>query len=211
MQAVLQQLRSVVSAAGNQRGPSSRVSSEGTQVSRGGGTVRAGVNNARSDLKTASGAAVAEDISKVVEMQQVAVDSSARSDLNWAHFVTNMTDKGSKILSEHLKRLGVEEFSAGKLVASGPEFSVNYLNQKENQAKIIAGLLVYSNIGQWSLDLRGVKPGASSSTASLLQQEENSRKQQHAEKKEIISNHPKIKSLQKIFPGSTIENIKIRD
>jgi hypothetical protein len=85
------------------------------------------------------------------------------------------------------------------------------LNEKEQKLKLLSALEEFSQHKGWQIDLTAAEKGSVPASGSLLEQEEKVRRQKQAEKKEVLANHPKIKSLQKAFPGSTIETIKIRD
>jgi hypothetical protein len=131
--------------------------------------------------------------------------------LQWASFVNFAAEKGHRIVAEQLRRVLVDEFSPGKLKGRGPEFSVAHLNEKEQKLKLLSALEEFSQHKGWQIDLTAAEKGSVPASGSLLEQEEKVRRQKQAEKKEVLANHPKIKSLQKAFPGSTIETIKIRD
>lgn len=127
----------------------------------------------------------------------------------WPGFVSFVASNISKIIAEQLKRLSVESFAKGTLSLKGPEFSVQYLSEAGNKSKLLKALEAYSGVANWSIKLEVGEAGATS--GSLRDEEIREKKQAEKVKTQSISNHPKIKSLQKAFPGSTIEDIKIRE
>ncbi len=134
-------------------------------------------------------------------------ESSAKpSALRWDEFVRE--SKG--IISEQLKRLSVEVFVPGELKARGPDFSITYFHNKDNKEKLEALLASYTQVTSWKLSLSPSNSNGDPEPGSLLHSERQVASQTREDKTRDISNHPKIKSLQKVFPGSTIENIKIK-
>ncbi len=130
-------------------------------------------------------------------------------EFDWAAFVGKTGQMGGRFLVEQLKRISVIKFEAGILEAFGPEYSVQTLTQAENRKKLEAALQSYSGINQWQIKLS--KGGEKDSGINLQQREDEKRQQQLQEKQESINNHPAIKSLQKVFPGSKIDQIKIKE
>jgi DNA polymerase-3 subunit gamma/tau len=147
---------------------------------------------------------------KVTPRAEVYQERVARP-LQWASFVNFASERGHRIVAEHLRRVLVDDFSAGRLKGKGPEFSISHLNEKDQKLKLLNVLEEYSGQIGWVVELSPAEKGAAPAAGSLIEQEEVQRKQRQAEKKEVLANHPKIKSLQKAFPGSTIETIKIKD
>lgn len=135
----------------------------------------------------------------------------ARASLNWAEFVRFVSDKFGKMVSEQLKRLEVIEFSSGLLKASGPDFCVKYLKGAENATKLKLALKEYSSVADWKLDLNIVAESSGAGRNSLTAQENEQAQQKSRAEKEDLSQHPKIRSLQKLFPGSKIENIVTKE
>lgn len=127
--------------------------------------------------------------------------------LSWNLFVQHLDSSGSKMLAEHLKRLALVEFLPGRMYARGPEFSVLYLKRKENITKLTEVLQQYSKQQNWEIKF---ELGAQEEGSSLHQTEQRAKVEVVKQKKESIANHPKIESLLKAFPGSKIEDIKIK-
>lgn len=139
-----------------------------------------------------------------------APDSPPAGAAEWPQFVAFVAGKVSKMLAEQLKRLSIETFATGTLKGKGPEFTVSYLLEKSNKEQLIKALNSYRSAAAWNVTLQPADSQSKSATGSLLEEEQRERREQEKEKTQTISNHPKIKSLQKVFSGSTIEGIKIR-
>lgn len=229
LQAVILQLKSIVSAGGvSSPVGAAGLSSKNNTNSNLAGTALVGtvVNTEVNTAERAPGTGVVGSSLKSKPQAPVAIVGGAIGNaalateapieatkillLSWADFVAGLADKGGKIFLEHLKRLVLGDFSAGRLRGTGPEFTIGYLNHKDNKAKLAQELKAYSGIESWEIDLQVAKAGMEVSGTSLQQQAEAADQQIKAQKREQISNHPKIKSLQKAFPGSTIENIQIK-
>ncbi|MBX7143736.1 MAG: DNA polymerase III subunit gamma/tau [Oligoflexia bacterium] len=143
--------------------------------------------------------------------QPTATTDSAMQPLQWGNFVVFAAQKVSRLTSEQLRRLSVEVFAAGRLQARGPEFSLQYLNGKDIKAKIAVALEEFSGIKPWAIEFSILEAAGEAAPGSLLEREQAKKRQNEEEKKKSAANHPKIKSLQRAFPGSTIEAIKIRE
>lgn len=139
--------------------------------------------------------------------------SSPSGPLNgdWVSFVKFVLSKGSPMLGEQLKRLVVEKFGDGVLQASAPEFTVGYFKEKDNSKKLNDLLATFSKRASWTISVKDAPQTQRVNPGSIAHQEEQDKKEYLSDKRENIANHPKIKSLQKIFPGSKIENIKINE
>ena len=131
--------------------------------------------------------------------------------MDWASFVKFVAESGARMLAEQLKSIAVARFAQGVLDAHGPEFAIGYLSQADNKAKL-QGLLAacYGN-SAWAIKLSADLGGAPAEAINLHREEEKLRVQARKQKEAHISGHPKIKSLQKAFPGSKIENIRIKN
>lgn len=134
--------------------------------------------------------------------------------LDWPGFVRAAAD-ASRILAEHLKRLAVSTFSlkggVGVLEATGPEFNVGSLMGADTKKKLEGVLTKLVGGERWEIRLTASQPAGGAEAGSLLHQEQEVERRSRVEKQADIRNHPSIKSLQKLFPGSTIENIKIKE
>ncbi len=132
--------------------------------------------------------------------------------LDWSSFVRFATDEGARMLAEQLKRLSVDSFSPGVFKARGPDFSIAYLLKSENKAKLekLLGGFV-KGAPAWRITLDAGASAGQAEPGSLLHNEQSAKSEAERRRSEEISNHPKIKSLQKAFPGSTIEAIKVKE
>jgi DNA polymerase-3 subunit gamma/tau len=138
--------------------------------------------------------------------------SAQRSALVWEQFVVHAKQELGAIGSEQLRRLSVSRFSVGTLVACGPEFSIKYLSERKD--KIAAALQSYAPSPQpWGVTLTiAADAGASvGAQGSMLQVEQLQKKAARETKTQEVVNHPSVKLLQEVFPGSTIEHIKIQE
>ncbi len=133
--------------------------------------------------------------------------------LDWYGFVGFVAQGHSKILSEQLKRLSVIRFFAGELQCGGPEFTVSYFREKTNRDKLETALNAFAPLAgnmQWKLTF-ATSTNKGPATGSILEEEEKKKSAHRVSATEKVTNHPKIKSLQKFFPGSEIENIKLKE
>ena len=135
--------------------------------------------------------------------------SPSTKGLDWGTFVQQATESGARIISEHLKRLSVTLFESGKLKAKGPKFSVSSLQHKDNVEKLRQALARYSGIEQWQVSLEVAEQESVPGSLLHTEREQNERKRRETE--ENVANHPKIKSLQRVFPGTSIEDIKVKE
>jgi len=145
---------------------------------------------------------------QAIEVQSVPVQEPKIEPptLRWEAFVLEL--KGGGILTEQLKRLSIDQFAPGVLKARGPEFSVGYLQQKANREKLESALTHFCP-GEHSWNISLSIAGADG--ASILHKQRTQEQQYRDEKTKDLSSHPNIQSLQKAFPGSTIENIRLKE
>ncbi len=136
--------------------------------------------------------------------------------LDWKEFVSFVTSSGAVMLGEQLKRISCQEFSStpegsGRLSLKGPEFTLDYLQQAENQAKLQELLKNYSKQATWLLDFAGNGSRGKLDPNSIKGVEVKEKEVQVKSQTRSLSAHPSIQSLKKVFPGSTIESIKIKN
>ena len=122
----------------------------------------------------------------------------------WKSFLQFAGERGGRILFENLKRLSIKRFSDGFLEAVGPQFSITSLG-REN-AKLQELLREFSGVAsdapQWKVLLAAGDEGANQdSTQSPVRRKKI--------EVEAIEDHPALKSLQKVFPGSKVEKVKV--
>ena len=130
---------------------------------------------------------------------------------SWESFVEYVNKNLSKIFAEQLKRLFVTCFETGVLTGRGPDFTVNYLQRKDCIEQLKTALKSFSQIDTWHIKLEksdkiaGVEPG------SIAHEKRNSQQLLVETRREDLVNHPVVKGLQKLFPGTQIENIKVME
>ena len=132
--------------------------------------------------------------------------------LEWSSFVQHSSQGGSKFIYEHLKRVSLLEFSEGLLHVQGPDFSIGYLSREEEKRKLVFLLESFSGRTGWSVKLSVNSSGnGEAAEGSILQREKQEAEDRREAKARDISSHPKIQSLRKVFPGTEIEDIKIKE
>lgn len=131
------------------------------------------------------------------------------SKLDWGRFVAFAVEHGARMVAEHLRRLSVTQFEPGVLKGTGAKFTIASLTAKENVERLQKALEEFSGVEKWKIGLEMVEQGGEA--GSLIQAERDKKEQHRKRTEEAISNHPKIKSLQRVFPGSSIEDIKVKE
>jgi DNA polymerase III subunit gamma/tau len=137
--------------------------------------------------------------------------STSRTDLDWGAFVEYAVKNGPPVLSEHLKRLGSIVFQPGKLTLKGAEFSIAYFRNKPEREKLDHLLVGFSGHSDWQIDLQAGSSLAKPEPGSVMQVQASKIQQDRREKSQNLLSHPQVKSLQKLFPGSKIEKIKLTE
>ena len=129
--------------------------------------------------------------------------------LDWVTFVNYLSAQNSKMLAEYVKRLEVQEFSPGVFKARGPEFSVRALEKGSYHEKLLLALKEFTQEAAWRITF--TKADDTELLGSLNRQEKSQNIEKVNGKKKSISDHPHIKRLQEAFPGSAIEDIKLKE
>jgi hypothetical protein len=97
--------------------------------------------------------------------------------------------------------LTIARFDVGNFEAAGPEFTVGSLGRDKAKLEELLGAfaesLGHSGV-RWKINLK--KGAASAEIADPIKAQAN--------KIEEIEAHPALQSLQKIFPGSKVEQVK---
>ncbi len=140
--------------------------------------------------------------------QVVESENERSSNLDWGKFVNFSIESGARMLAEQLKRLSVSSFTQGRLTARGPEVSIKYLKDRANTEKLQTLLEKYSNNAKWTIELSNGESAGRPEPGSLLANQEQEAKSKEDDFRKNLENHPKIKSLQKAFPGSKIEGVR---
>lgn len=124
--------------------------------------------------------------------------------LRWESFVAFATDKGGRIFAENLKRVRVTRFEVGALEGTGPEFTVStILRDKAKLNELLSTHAGEAKLTTWKIQL--VKgPGATDGA-------ERERAVSREMTVESLEAHPALQSLQKIFPGSKVEQVRVKN
>jgi DNA polymerase-3 subunit gamma/tau len=136
---------------------------------------------------------------------------NGKEQLRWNDFIVFLSSNTSKMLIEYVKRLEVLEFYRGGLTVKGPEFTIKSFEKGDYREKLLAALEKFSDLKNWDLRLSTASGTEIGSLASFSQQEKQRNIETIADKKRNISEHPHIQKLKAVFPGSAIEDIKIKD
>lgn len=126
----------------------------------------------------------------------------------WGEFAAFVAENGSRFLFEHMKRVSPQEFDAGTLHLRGPAFSIAFLQRDEEKTRLKELLEKWSSHEAWTFKFE--QSGSEADEGSLLHVEQAQERNMREAKRKDISAHPKIQSLRKAFPGSEIEDIKIK-
>ena len=135
----------------------------------------------------------------------------AAQNLDWAGFVRAMSTGGQRMMAEQLKQLSITKIEAGTLEACGPELAIKYFMQEGNRDKLRDALAAHMGGGKWSVLLSRADSGGKAAPGSVAYAEEKRKNEKHKEGQEQIVSHPKLQSLQKVFPGSKIEGISAKN
>ena len=134
-------------------------------------------------------------------------DSAAQvvsQEISWERFLVFCAQNGGKILVENLKRLTPIRFELGFLDASGPDFTVSSINRdKDKLTQLMAAFSGGSKPSDgWRISLKKGEANVS----EVAEQAKN-----RAVKIEELESHPAVQSLQRVFPGSTVERVQLKD
>lgn len=133
-----------------------------------------------------------------------AASGSGVGALRWESFLSFAADKGGRIFSENLKRIRVTRFEVGALEGTGPEFTINsIIRDKVKLNELLSTHAGEAKLTTWKIQLAkgpGATDGAESARAVV--------KEMTAES---LESHPALQSLQKVFPGSKVEQVRVRN
>ena len=132
--------------------------------------------------------------------------ASNKPALVWETFLASNGITSQRILIEHLKRLAIETFTSGELVAVGPDFSIDYLQRADSLAKLQQELGNFSQETKWKISFSK----QSGPTASIYEKERIASKEKQAQMQKSALDHPSVKSLQRAFPGSNVSKVSVR-
>ena len=129
--------------------------------------------------------------------------------VSWGDFVDYCGER-SRVLAEHLRRLSVERFEDGELIAKGPEFSIASLKRSEDHKKLRELFSQCSGVDDCKISLVA-ESGAEAAAGSLRETAERETKRSLKSRQEDLAAHPQVESLRRMFPGSKIEKIEIKE
>ncbi len=125
-------------------------------------------------------------------------------------FVLSGSPELSPMLVEHLRRLCVHEFNSQTLKASGPELSIAYLQHGKAKSTLHAQLCAHFDVESYTVEL---EPGSSKGEperGSILSDETDGKIRSLREKKQSLEGDPRMQTLKKAFPGSTLEKVRVK-
>lgn len=149
---------------------------------------------------------VPKSVSHAVTDPQVKPQSSGAA-LDWNSFLAFATERAGKILPENLKRLTPSRFEVGVLEATGPEFTITSVQRDVAKVSELLSAFAGESPGspQWRTVFKKteVKKGAERGSAI-------DPAKARASAIEQVESHPALQSLQKIFPGSKVEQVRVK-
>lgn len=123
----------------------------------------------------------------------------------WEALLRFVGDSSAKVLVENLKRLKVVRFEWGLLEATGPEFTINSLLREKDRLSELCSSFAQQRGAQVA---RGWKFNLSKGAGSVDPDAE-ALKARSAESS--LQSHPALQSLQKVFPGSKVEQVRVKN
>ena len=126
--------------------------------------------------------------------------------LAWAEFLSATAEKAGMVLAENMKRIRVTRFEVGILEGTGPEFTVSsIIREREKVLDLLSTFVSARGLEPekgWKLSL--VKgPGATDGVEAQAVKS--------APEPAELQDHPAIQSLQKVFPGSKVEGVRVKN
>lgn len=138
--------------------------------------------------------------------------------VQWPNFIDFLTGMGGRLLCEQLRRCRAKNFSydsssnQGILELEGGDFSISYLKQEANRKRLVEGLVEFIAGSGWRVELSTVQESTDKPIEGTLRAvEEAQQVQQKVSREEAARSHPAVKSLQKLFPGSTIDEVRLKE
>lgn len=142
-----------------------------------------------------------------VNVPAVAASASGSSSFAWDDVVAFATASAGRVLAENLKRLKPTRCEVGVFEATGPEFTVNSLiREKEKVADVFNAFLDKQGSERpraWKIALQKGQGAVDASAAERAQAQVSGERE--------LQGHPAVQSLQKIFPGSKVEQVRGKD
>ncbi len=123
----------------------------------------------------------------------------------WEALLRFVGDSSAKVLVENLKRLKVVRFDWGLIEATGPEFTVNSLLREKERLSDLCSSFAQQRGAEVA---RGWKFNFSKGAGSV-DPDAAAAKARSAESS--LQTHPALQSLQKVFPGSKVEQVRVKN
>jgi DNA polymerase-3 subunit gamma/tau len=125
----------------------------------------------------------------------------------WADVVSFVAETGGRVLLENLKRIRPTRCEVGVFEATGPEFTATSLmREKAKVTELFDAFLEKRGIAKprgWKI---AIVKGAGAVDANPAAAQK-ARSSGDAE----LQGHPAVQSLQKIFPGSKVEQVRVKE
>lgn len=138
--------------------------------------------------------------------------------VQWPNFIEFLSGRGGRLLCEQLRRCRVRKFifdsssNQGILELEGGDFSIGYLKQEANRKRLAEGLAEFVAGSGWRVELSAVQESADKPMEGTLRAAEEAQQAQlKVSREEAARSHPTVKSLQKLFPGSTIDEVRLKE
>ncbi len=129
----------------------------------------------------------------------------ASGSLGWEELLAFMSEAAGRVLLENMKRLAVSRLEVGILEGTGPEFPVNSINrEKEKLSQLLNAFLEKKGLPKphgWKISLSKGQGAVDPTVAE---------KAKGAAQAEGLGTHPAVQSLQKVFPGSKVEQVRVK-
>lgn len=135
-------------------------------------------------------------------------DAPAKTTLSWEDFLRGAAEGSGKMYVESLKRLRVVRFEHGVIEGMGPEFNVkSVLSDKPKFMALLNDFVNRQGMdsvttwkiafvkGQGAVESATGRPSATAGRPDV----------------EAVQGHPALQSLQKIFPGSKVEQVRSKN
>jgi DNA polymerase-3 subunit gamma/tau len=137
----------------------------------------------------------------------VAASASGSPSFLWDDVIAFATTSAGRVLAENLKRLKPTRCEVGVFEATGPEFTVNSLmREKEKVGEVFNAFLDKQGSERpraWKIALQKGQGAVDASAAERAQAKASGERE--------LQGHPAVQSLQKIFPGSKVEQVRGKD
>jgi len=160
---------------------------------------------------------VASPVAVAIEATTQVITAPVK-ELDWAEFVAHVGNSRARVMAENLKRLTLTTFAMpqagrGVLDAAGPSFYVKALESSEERTRLQELLVQWSGVAVWEVRFKVVAETKTSDSqavdTSLADRERAVHHGQQAQAKRDAAEHPNVKALTALFPGSKIETIKV--